>query len=133
MTTTHKESKPTALELVAAYAKWLKEGGKKPDLFQANLRGADLRDADLRDADLRGSTGWIPLTQADHGYLVAASWHGIQWRIQAGCRDFTVSEARAHWGAPDYHSPSSGSCILHMLDWLEKQPTPAVDEAEVPS
>jgi len=32
-----------------------------------------------------------------------------------------------HWGSPDYHTPSSGSRIVHMLDWLEKQPEPSKD------
>ncbi len=98
------------------------------DLHEANLHGADLRGADLRGANLRGATGWIPLSETDHGYLVGASWHGDHWQIQAGCRNFTVAEARAHWGAADYHIPVSGSRIVHMLDWLEKQPEPAKDE-----
>ena len=42
----------------------------------------------------------------------------------AGCRNFSIVEARAHWGAADYHRPQSGSRILALLDWLEKQPIP---------
>ena len=99
------------------------------DLRRAYFRGADLSDADLSDADLRraylsGAVGFHLLTQTEHGYLVTATWRGGEWRIVAGCRDFSIAEARAHWGAADYPLPSSGSRILACLDWLAKQPTP---------
>ena len=81
------------------------------------------------DARVYGNA-WVPLSQTDHGYFVTANWHGGMWRIAAGCRDFTIAEARAHWGDPDYHTPQSGSRIVHMLDWLEKQPVPDVGEGE---
>ncbi|MHC4066970.1 MAG: hypothetical protein ACYSUI_21040, partial [Planctomycetota bacterium] len=57
------------------------------------------------------------------GYMVYGTWRG-EWRIIAGCRDFSIAEARSHWGSPEYHIPSSGSRIVVLLDWLEKQPTP---------
>jgi len=94
------------------------------DLTGANLRRANLRGADLRYANLRDAVGWVSLTYTDHGYLVGASWQGAEWRIVAGCRDFSIKQAREHWGSPDYHSPSSGSRIIANLDWLETQPTP---------
>ena len=97
------------------------------NLYDANLRGADLSDANLHganlsDADLRGATGFHLLTVTDHGYLVLASRIGDEWKIGAGCRSFSIEEARKHWGAADYPAPSSGSRIIAMLDWLEKQP-----------
>lgn len=79
------------------------------------------------DARVYGDA-WVPLSQTDHGYSVTANWVGEEWRIVAGCRNFTIAEARAHWGSPDYHTPRSGSRIVHMLDWLEKQPEPSKDE-----
>ena len=94
------------------------------DLRRADLRGADLRDADLRGANLRNAVGWVSLTYTDHGYPVWASWQGAEWHILAGCRDFSIAEARERWGSPDYRSPSSGSRIIANLDWLETQPTP---------
>jgi len=93
------------------------------DLRWADLRWADLREADLREADLCWVKGFHLLTQTDHGYLVYATWRG-EWRVIAGCRDFSVAEARVHWGSPDYHLPSSGSRIAALLDWLEQQPAP---------
>ena len=94
------------------------------NLRGANLRGADLRRADLRRADLRRAVGWVSLTYTDHGHLVGASWQGAEWRILAGCRYFSIKQAREHWGSPDYHSPSGGSRTIANLDWLETQPTP---------
>ena len=84
---------------------------------RANLSGANLREAD----------GVHLLTQTDHGYLVHATWRD-EWRILAGCRDFSIAEARKHWGAADYHIPSSGSRIVALLDWLEKQPVPEEEQ-----
>lgn len=65
---------------------------------------------------------WVYLTTTDHGYVVTANWVNGEWRVVAGCRDFSFSEAREHWGSRDYHSPQSGSRILAVLDWLAAQP-----------
>ena len=100
---------------------------QEADLQDANLRGVKLQDANLLWADFQGSTGWIPLLQTDHGHMIAAVWHWTHWRIQGGCRDFTIYQAREHWGSPSYRCQQTGSRIIHMLDWLEKQPTPPLD------
>ena len=113
-------------DILAAHAIWTTEGG--PGC--ADLRDANLSGANLNRADLRGSIGLILLTQTDHGYHVLATRCGDRWRIRAGCRDFTIAEARAHWGAADYPLPSSGSRIVAMLDWLAEQPTPQVEVAK---
>ena len=97
---------------------------RRADLGDADLTGANLRRANLRGADLRNAVGWVSLTYTDHGYPVGASWQGDKWRIVAGCREFSIAEAREHWGSPHYPSPSSGSRIIANLDWLETQPTP---------
>ena len=72
---------------------------------KAYLRGAYLRGAYLRDADLRGAyLGGAYLRDADlvdagqdiRGYRFVGYWReGL--RIVAGCRDYTIEEARAHW------------------------------------
>ena len=91
------------------------------DLPGADLRGADLRDAylsgaylsgaDLGGADLSGAylrgaylSGGIKATSAPHRRATRADeyefllWHtDAGWRIRAGCRFFTPTEARAHW------------------------------------
>ena len=99
------------------HRQWLQgEGGAC-----ANLRGADLMDADLRGADLRDAKGIYLLAQSDHGYLIYATQRDSKWRILGGCRNFTIVQARRHWGAKTYHSPSSGRRIVACLDWLEAE------------
>ena len=97
------------------------------DLRGADLRGADMRDADLRGADLRGAylrdanlacadlrgadlrgaylyrTAGISGRVIDGGarsdgyrFLLTRTEPG-EWRVKAGCRDFTVEGAKSHW------------------------------------
>lgn len=94
------------------------------DLTNAVLTNAVLSGAVLRYADLRGAIGVHVLTHTQHGYAVLAIWQGDQWRIQAGCHDFPVEEARRHWGSEAYPYKPDAERILLMLDWLERQPTP---------
>ena len=76
-------------------------------LYGANLTGADLTGANLYGANLYGAN----LTGARHiadrvidgglrsdGYkfLLTRTEPGA-WRVRAGCRDLTVTEAREHW------------------------------------
>ena len=75
------------------------------DLRGADLRGADLYGADLRGADLRGASGILVLGQDSRGFrwgvVLPADATG-QPMIKAGCRWFTVEQARAHWRAAEY-------------------------------
>ena len=42
---------------------------------------------------------WIIPAGVDvRGYWFAAIRQGGEWRIRAGCRDFSVKEALSHWG-----------------------------------
>ena len=95
-------------DLRGAYLRDADLGGadlRGADLRDAYLRDADLRDADLRGADLRGAyLGGAYLRDADlvdagqdiRGYRFVGYWReGL--RIVAGCRDYTIEEARAHW------------------------------------
>ena len=84
-------------------------------LADANLRGADLADANLADANLAGANlgraylagaylagaTLIDAGQESRGYrFVGVPTDGV--RILAGCRWFTVTEAREHWsGNPE--------------------------------
>ncbi len=92
------------------------------NLGDANLRGANLRSADLRGADLRGTAlkgadlrgahlrganlgganlgnQWIIQggTRQDGYIFLLTSLTGEGVRLKAGCRNFTIAEARAHW------------------------------------
>ena len=87
----------------------------------ARLVGARLDGASLVGARLDGAAGCVVLTDTHHGYRVVAGQVDGAVRIWAGCRSFSLAEARAHWGATDYHTPSSGRRILATLDWLETE------------
>ena len=74
------------------------------DLSRANLSGADLSGADLSRANLTGAD----LSGAD---LIHGGWRSDRYQfllvrpkagapeVLAGCRRFTLAQARAHWAA----------------------------------
>ena len=92
-------------------------------LLNTDLRNADLQGAYLLNADLRGAIGLVYLTQTDAGYSVLAQQPEPEapWRIRAGCRDFSIDEAIAHWSSPDYHTPSSGRRCVAAIEWFRKE------------
>lgn len=122
-------------KILSEHAEWLADPstGARADLQGANLRGAyllntDLRNADLQgayllNADLRGAIGLVYLTQTDAGYSVLAQQPEPEapWRIRAGCRDFSIDEAIAHWSSSDYHTPSSGRRCVAAIEWFRKE------------
>ena len=93
------------------------------DLSGADLRGAGLSGADLYGADLYNATGILTLPVAEpRAYRWVAVAHSDGWRIAAGCRWFTVAEARAHWQCPSYSGPQSvRETVGPALDRLERQ------------
>ena len=80
------------------------------DLREANLRGADLREADLYGADLYGADLYgADLYGAKNILSIGPSITGRMWyvvkhpetiMIKAGCRWFSIEEAREHWNRP---------------------------------
>jgi len=77
------------------------------NLSEANLRGANLSGANLRRANLRGANlSGANLSGANLHYL-GNDMRGFQYFlyfedapiIRAGCRSFTMEQARAHWEA----------------------------------
>jgi uncharacterized protein YjbI with pentapeptide repeats len=91
------------------------------DLSGANLRGANLRGANLCGAHLMG-TDTFSIGTSQRGYLFLLRLEGDEPRIQAGCRDFTMAEARAHWEAAETHAnnPLLRAEILGKLDAAER-------------
>jgi hypothetical protein len=92
------------------------------DLQDANLRGANLLSANLQGANLNGVKGFLLLPVQDlRGYSFT---HALQtnegWRIRAGCRDFSIEEAKAHWGE-GYDDREIGDMYLYAVEWLEKK------------
>lgn len=79
---------------------------RNANLRNTNLRNVDLRNANLRSADLCGANGAYVLDMYDpRGYVGVAIATGSGWRIFAGCRSFTTTEALEHWNSPDYTGP----------------------------
>ena len=71
------------------------------DLRDANLRGADLSGADLSGANLRGAylrgANLFHCGSRSDGYeFFAHVMNGDLW-IKAGCRYFSVADAKEHW------------------------------------
>ncbi len=64
---------------------------------KADLSGADLTGAHLYGAHLTGATGIIRIGPIDGWEMYAVQRSGGP-RIKAGCRWFTVGEARGWWG-----------------------------------
>jgi len=91
------------------------------NLHGCNLRGCDLRGCDLRYCNLRGCIGLVLLPACDlRGYSFPhAVLCGNEWRVRVGCRDFSIADAREHWG-PSYRGDrEQGDIYLLAIDWLD--------------
>jgi uncharacterized protein YjbI with pentapeptide repeats len=128
-------------DLGGAYLRGAYLGGaylRGANLRGADLRGADLRGADLRDADLGGAylrgayLGGAYLGGADlgsaylihcgtrsDGYEFYASLKDNQLWITAGCRWFSIADARAHWIQSDRPEQLKAESFA-LLDNAEK-------------
>ena len=88
-------------------------------LTGANFRGAYLRGANFYGANFYGAEGILHVGPVDGWDMYAVRWDDGP-RIKAGCRWFTVSEARKWWGkggAPG-NKPEHGPLMLAGLDAL---------------
>mgnify|MGYP000844973848 CR=1 FL=1 len=91
---------PTSLKIGLA-VRWAVKNSmilRDADLSDANLSGADLSGADLRGANLRGADLIHCGSRSDGYEFFAVMKDGALW-IKAGCRFFSLAEARAHWTA----------------------------------
>ena len=89
------------------------------------LEGADLGEAllgwaDLRGADLREARGIVLGPQRSDGYLFYLTHDGDDYRVIAGCRDFTFTRAREHW-TKTRGGTALGDETLAILDYLESR------------
>jgi hypothetical protein len=96
------------------------------DFRGSNLRNSDFSGSDLRWSDFRGAKGMLLLPVQDmRGYSFC---HAIEtdsgWRIRAGCRDFSIDEAKAHLGSEDYPDRQRGDDYLYAIEWLERKLNP---------
>lgn len=71
------------------------------DLRRSNLLGADLSEAYLPNANLTGAIGVVCAGTDRRGYRFIGVKHEDGWRVAAGCRWFTISEAIEHWTKKD--------------------------------
>lgn len=119
---------------VDLHGKWLRDdpSGERlvligEDLRYSNLRNCDLRGSGLTGCILIGSIGFLLLPVQDaRGYSSPhATWVGTEWKVRSGCRDFTIAEAREHWGEGYDGERSIGDLYLYAIDWLERQPVPS--------
>ena len=97
---------------------------RNANLHGAYLRNAYLRNADLRHADLRDVSGMMLLPVQDaRGYTFT---HAIEtasgWRIRAGCRDFSIEEALAHWDSQSYiGNREIADMYVYAVQWLARK------------
>jgi len=83
-------------------------------LSRANLSGADLSDANLSGANLSGAY-LIDGGQDERGYRFIGWKRGDDLMISAGCRNYTISEARKHWGGSNYTGPKSNIQRVELI------------------
>lgn len=86
-------------------------------LGEGDLTGANLLHASLGHARLSRVRGIVYGT-ADRWLMIVYQYDGVI-RVKAGCRDFTLEEARAHWsGTRDYHTSTQPDYAPRMLRWV---------------
>jgi hypothetical protein len=99
------------------------------DLHNANLRGADLHNANLHNANLRGADLrgadlgkqwiiWGPVRSDNYAFFLQRLTQDSEPMVKAGCRYFTLPEARLHWQTTRGGTPL-GVETFAILDCLE--------------
>jgi Pentapeptide repeats (8 copies) len=94
------------------------------DLHNANLRYADLHSADLCYADLSGADLgkqwiiWGPVRSDNYAFFLQRLTQDSEPMVKAGCRYFTLPEARLHWQNTRGGTPL-GVETFAILDCLE--------------
>lgn len=95
-----------------------------------NCRGANFDDTYMANTVLQGANfhlanGILDVPVSDpRGYRWLAVWSSSEngWIIVAGCRYFSVANAKIHWLRDTYHGPSAVQQTLPAaLRWLESQ------------
>jgi uncharacterized protein YjbI with pentapeptide repeats len=134
-------------DLSSAYLSSANWGGA--DLGGANLSSAYLRGADLRGANLGGAylgsaylrganlgDQWIIQggTRADGYQFFLTNLTGEGVRVKAGCRNFSIAEAKAHWQSTRGDTPLGLETALIGAGMIEQAKTRglSLDAAEPP-
>ena len=89
------------------------------DVYKADFSGADFYKADFSGANFYGVEGILHVGPVDGWDMYAVRWDDGP-RIKAGCRWFTVSEAREWWGKGGAagNKPEHGPLMLAGLEAL---------------
>jgi Pentapeptide repeats (8 copies) len=94
------------------------------DLRGSDLRGSDLYSANLHDADLSGADLgkqwiiWGPVRSDNYAFFLQRLTQDSEPMVKAGCRYFTIPEARLHWQTTRGGTPL-GVETFAILDCLE--------------
>ena len=88
-------------------------------LSGANLSGADLSRANLSRADLFRAN-LVDGGQRSDGYRFVGWIKDGVLQIRAGCRDLTITKARAHWSSENYPNRERGDETMCILDHIER-------------
>ena len=72
------------------------------------------------NAGVSGSARVYGIMRSDGYCFIYVPCADDKWRVIAGCRYFTMDEARSHWGSPDYRDAKLATETLVILDCLEK-------------
>lgn len=78
--------------------------------------------SDCSDCDLTSPHYRLPVSDP-RGYTWLAILEDGAWRIRAGCRSYSIEEARKHWLADDYGGPASvRETVGFAMDWIAAKP-----------
>ena len=89
------------------------------NLSGANLSGVNLTDANLTDANLSRADLIAGASRSDGYRFLLVRHKDGSVHLQAGCRRFTLPEARAHWQSTRAGTPL-GDETFAILDHLER-------------
>jgi hypothetical protein len=89
------------------------------NLSSANLSGANLSGANLSGANLYGQRIIDAGLRSDGWRFLLTGFAEEGWRIKAGCRNFTIEDARKHWSLR-YVGEQRGAESLAILDHIER-------------
>lgn len=100
------------------------------DLQGANLQCANMQDVNLQGADLHGAnmTGRTPIyADTARAFVLYVIPEAKEPMFVAGCRCFTLDEARKHWGPESEHSQPA--YIEAIEKWVAASSAVANDES----
>ena len=82
------------------------------------MLGDGVRLGDGVELGTPGSPYWCA-GRDPRGYEVIGYLRADMLRVIAGCRDFTVEDAKAHWSDPGHQNPDAAADILLKIAYLE--------------